>query len=330
MSSTWRLRRSLVSLAFGALLLGASAPLVVDASASAPSLRGTSVSHLASAAPAKYLLALGDSLAAGYQPTDGLVPPPKDPATGYSDTGYPGSYPADIAAARHLRLADLACPGETTRSMTGSPAIGACTTVYRGEFHASSQLAAATTFLSDHRGEVALVTLDIGANDIDGCVSSHGVSLACLSAAQATIGSQLPPIVAGIEKALRVDDPATPLIAMNYYDPFLSLAYAPGGLTGSTFAALSVGATDAFNRRLADVYKRASVPVANVAGAFRTGSVLPTTRYAGHLLPIDVADVCRWTFMCPLPHSTSRPDIHADTVGYRVIARAFEQALTTR
>lgn len=117
----------------------------------------------------RYLLALGDSLAAGYQPTDGTMPPPTNPSTGYPDHGYPGGYAAVLASTRHLTLIDLACPGETTASMTGSPAEGQCTKTYRAEFDASSQLAAAMTFLGLHRREVSLVTLDLGANNIDGC-----------------------------------------------------------------------------------------------------------------------------------------------------------------
>ena len=40
------------------------------------------------------MLALGDSLAAGYQPTDKSSPPPEDPADNSPDEGYPGGYAA--------------------------------------------------------------------------------------------------------------------------------------------------------------------------------------------------------------------------------------------
>lgn len=287
----------------------------------------TSSSGATTAPGSHYLLALGDSLAAGYQPTDGTSPPPTDRATGYPDKGYPGGYAADLAAERHLDLVDLACPGETTSSMTGNPAIGECARTYRGELGASSQLRAAETFLARHRGAVSLVTLDIGANDIDGCVSAGGFDLACLQRGQSAVTTQLPAIVSALRTAIAADDPSARLVAMNYYDPFLGVAYEPGGLAGAAGAALSVVATETFDGHLAAIYRRAGVAMANVAAAFRTGGTLPVLTYAGHRLPLDVDYVCRWTWMCPLPGSPAKANIHADTVGYRVIARAFARVL---
>ena len=281
------------------------------------------------ATTSRYLLALGDSLAAGYQPTDGTMPPPTDPSTGYPDHGYPGGYAADLASTRHLTLIDLACPGETTASMTGSPAEGQCTKTYRGEFDASSQLAAAMTFLGLHRREVSLVTLDLGANNLDGCVSSSGINLNCLEAGQSAAKRQLPGIVASLRAAITVDDPGSRLVAMNYYDPFLGIAYAPGGAKDMAAAALSVAAVTSFNGVLATIYHRHDLAVVNVASAFKTGDPLPVRSYAGHRLPLDVDLVCRWTWMCPLPGSSAKANIHANTAGYRVIASAFDQVLSS-
>ena len=74
-------------------------------------------------------------------------------------------YPDQVYAALHrsrpgLKLVKLGCPGETTVSMING---GICR--YRG----GSQLAAAVAFLPAHRGQVLLVTLDIGANDPEHC-----------------------------------------------------------------------------------------------------------------------------------------------------------------
>ncbi|HVC24491.1 MAG TPA: SGNH/GDSL hydrolase family protein [Acidimicrobiales bacterium] len=288
--------------------------------------------HTRSVAPrallrAPVLLALGDSLAAGYQPSYATHPPPVDPATGFRDTGYPGSYPADIAAVRHLRVVDLACPGETTSTMTGTPAIARCATTYRDELGASSQLGAATSYLEAHKGTVALVTLDLGANDVDSCASSGRISLSCVQSGEARVSARLPAIVAALRRALAADDPGARLVAMNYYDPFLALAFTPGGFEGAAAAALSLGPMYSFDRRLAQIYGRAHVAVADVASAFRTGRPLPVLTYDGRRLPADVALVCRWTWMCPASRSAASPDIHANTVGYRVIARAFEAVL---
>jgi len=275
------------------------------------------------AATPHVLLALGDSLASGYQPMDGTTPPPVDPATGYRDQGYPHSYPADLAHVLGLGLVDLACPGETTTSMTSTPAQSGCAATYRAELGATSQLEAARAYLARHRGLVRLVTLDIGANDLDRCLSSAHVDLACLAHARATVSARLPRILGALRSALAVDDPSARIVAMNYYDPLLAVAYEPGGVTGDAEAALSVLLADGFNTLLADIYHRAGVPVANVAGAFHTGQVAPALTYAGRSLPADVAYVCHWTWMCPLTGSSRGADIHPDDAGYSVIARTF-------
>ena len=345
MSRRPRRRASLAVTAVAAAVASLAAPAVVAAPAGAAVVAATAGATVLAApvrarvvAPApshtvvragteRVLLALGDSLAAGYQPTYGTHAPPLDPATGYPDTGYPGGYAADIASARHLTLVDLACPGETTVSMTTVPAKAACATTYRGELGATSQLRAATSFLARHKGAVALVTLDLGANDVDGCVSASGISSSCLATRQARVVARLPAIVAAIRAALSADDPGARLVAMNYYDPFLGVAYSPGGLVGTVGATLSLAATTAFDRRLGALFAHARVPVANVAAAFHTYAALPLLVYAGHRLPANVVYVCRWTWMCPTSGSSSHADIHATTAGYRVIAAAFERIL---
>ncbi len=274
-----------------------------------------------------YLLALGDSLAAGYQPLDGSSSPPLDPSTGFPDRGYPGGYAADLAAARHLDLADLACPGETTASMTGKPARTRCADLYRAELGASSQLGAALVFLSRHRGEVAIVTIDLGANDIEGCVAHRDVDAACLRRGAANVARRLPPILRTLLAAVARDDPGARLVGMNYYDPFLGLAFTPGGQRASAEAFLSLVLIDTYNAELASVYRRAGVPAADVFSAFDSDSTTPPLDYDSRALPRNVAAVCTWTWMCPVSPSQPAPDIHANTAGYRVIAVAFEAVL---
>ncbi len=311
------------SLVAGSLVAGSLvAPASLAATGALPGAsRGTSTRT------PRVLLALGDSLAAGYQPTDGKKAPPTDPATGFPDQGYPGSYPADVARRLGFGLVDLGCPGETTTSMSSTPAEPACASAYRGELGASSQLAAARSYLGRHRGAVSLVTLDIGANDVDACLSPANVDLACLARARADISSRLPRILASIRAALAVDDPGARLVAMNYYDPFLAAAYRPGGAKGTAEAALSVVVADGLNAILTSIYHRDRVPVANVAGEFRTGTITPLLPYGGRALPADVAYVCRWTWMCPVSGSIDSADIHPDAAGYSAIATAFEKII---
>ncbi len=84
-------------------------------------------------------------------------------------------------------------------------------------FGVANQLAAAEAFLA--KNKVALITLDIGANDIDKCVSLvGGVDLSCASGIAPDVTTNLTTIL----EDLRAAAPDTPIIAMNYYDPFLA------------------------------------------------------------------------------------------------------------
>jgi len=312
-----------------ALVLAAIAATSVLAAA--PGAAASAARTVRTAKPAPYLLALGDSLAAGYQPAFHGAGPPLDHATGEPDLGYPGSYAADLASARGgLHLVDLACPGETTRSMTATPAERRCATTYRRELDAPNQEAAALAFLAAHRHQVALVTIDLGANDLDGCVVGRRIDAACLARGDADVAAHLPGEVATLRAALSADDPGAHMIGMNYYDPFLAAAYVLPGATGAAVASLSLSATDALNAELALVYHRAGLLLADVAGAFKTNDLLPLRTIGGRRLPLDVATVCRWTWMCPASRSSAAADIHANTTGYAEIAAAFVRSLPAR
>ena len=100
------------------------------------------------ARPASYYVALGDSLAAGYQP---------DPAIG-RDQGYVGR--VHRALGRGLKLENLGCDGATTTTLLSGG--GGCT--YGA---ASSQLVAAERFLRRNRHQIRVVTIDIGGNDVE-------------------------------------------------------------------------------------------------------------------------------------------------------------------
>lgn len=288
-----------------------------------------SVPQASAAAPKRFLLALGDSLAAGYQPTDGQHLPPIDPATGYRDQGYPRGYAADLASARGLKLVDLGCPGETTSSMVATPAMSACATLYREEFGATSQLAAAKAFLASHRDAVALVTLDIGANDLDRCASSSALDYRCFVQASQRVEAGRTTIIARLASLLRQEDPGSHFVTMNYYDPFLGLAERPGGVNGLKDATESLVAVNAFNRAIGGNASSLHVGMADVASAFAVDSLLPVGSYAGQRLPHDVVETCDLTWMC-IQQRGSSPDIHPNNAGYRVIAAAFERVLPSR
>jgi lysophospholipase L1-like esterase len=267
------LRRLACALAVAAAAAGLLAAPASAASAGAPSARYT-----------HYYLALGDSLAYGYQPTHVT-------GQGYVDQLYAGLHARD----RRLALQNLGCPGETTTSFLQGGVCGK-----------TAQLDAALGFLRTHR--VDLVTITIGANDIDGCVRSGTLDQACALQGMATMAVDLPRIAG----ALRAAAPRTTLVAMNYYDPFLA-AYLTGP-AGQTLAQQSLVVMHVFNGLISGTFRAAGFRLADVAAAFDT-----------YDLPADVAKICQWTWMCaPAPLG---PDIHANQQGYGVIAEAFRHVL---
>jgi lysophospholipase L1-like esterase len=259
-------------------------------------------SALAAAAPgalaaskATYYVSVGDSLAQGYQPIGG--PPSPLGVDGYAQ-GYANQlFKAVRERYPQLQLVKLGCGGETTLTMVvGAPWCG---------FPAGSQLAQAEEFLSAHRGEIAFITIDVGAND----VFQYG------DQAPATIGTYLPRILAGLRAAA---GPGVPIIGMNYYAVGLPAIWnATRDLSAvQAYVAQVVG----FNGLLESIYTSAGDPVADVEGAFQ---VTDTTLVDG--TPLDVLRECQWTWICTGP--PLGPDIHANSRGYGVIAQAFDEQL---
>ena len=286
----------LASAAAIALLAGAAMPVAAAAR---------------TAVPAKYYVSLGDSLALGVQP---------DPASGLdveTDRGYVDDLFAHYRAQfpGSLHLVKLGCAGETTTSMltgAGSP----CT--YPRE---RSQLGAALAFIRAHRSAVVLITIDIGANNVDGCATFAGIDQACIASGFAAARSDLPKILGALRAAADED---TVIAGMNYYDPFLAEYLA--GPDGQAVAVQSLKLDVAFNSLLGASFGAFGIPVADVQTAFSTTDFTDTGTLPGvGSVPADVARICEWTWMCaPFPIG---PDFHANQAGYHVIAVAFQQVI---
>ncbi|MFV2063488.1 MAG: SGNH/GDSL hydrolase family protein, partial [Chloroflexota bacterium] len=129
-----------------------------------------------------YYLALGDSLAAGYQPI-GREEDDRKTRMGYADQLW--------LMARHaypdLQLVNLGCPGANTQTITEIDP--------RCQYENGSQLDEALAIIKEHQQELAFITIDIGFNDFE-CED-----MSCLFPGIDGIAERLPPILATLQEA---------------------------------------------------------------------------------------------------------------------------------
>ena len=153
------------------------------------------------------------------------------------------------------------------------------------------------TFLKVHKDKVALVTIDIGANDLQH-FDEQGDPVFCLfepigcDARAAAMAEHLAVILAELRAAA---GPNVPIVGMTYYNVFAPLGDP------------DIDADIAEINAILDVtYTAAGVPVADVAGAFHNGEQ-----------PLSAELVCAWTWFC------THGNVHPNTIGYGVIAEEF-------
>ena len=112
---------------------------------------------------------------------------------------------------------------------------------------------------------------------------------------------------------------------MTLYNPFLGAWLT--GPDGQEFAEFSTfSGIVPINGLLRGIYTHAGASVADVEGAFSTTDFETFVTLPGvGDVPINVARICMWTWICaPAPLG---PDNHANTAGYGVMARAFADQL---
>lgn len=264
-------------------------------------------------------LALGDSVAAGTQ----------QPAP-FTDNGYTNLLFEKLEKKYDLdTFVNLACPGDDTAEMLdgdasdGSVCYGTAPPI---PFGAPSQLDAAVAYLLANPGEVELITITIGANDLLAC--SPAFDAACVAAQLGQVIANLPVIL----ETLQAVAPGVPIVGMNYYQPNLAFWLVTPEPGQDAFMTGALGLTSIGNDVIEGVYGAFGIPVIDVAEAFKTFETNGKT-------PKNVKETCKLTLMCekvkgdyvlsdydpvePGPQT----DIHPSNKGYKKIAKAFEKTI---
>jgi lysophospholipase L1-like esterase len=249
-------------------------------------------------------LALGDSVAFGYVPSQAV------PVPNYSDVHSFVGYPEFLAQRLRERLSNASCPGETTASFLDADAqsngcensVGS-SVGYRDLYplkveYQGTQMQYALGFLA-HEKHTQLITIDIGANDVFVCQETtpdQCSSQTELAAVAQEIGTNL----AAIITALRGTGYAGPIVVLTYY----SLNYAdPAQVAGTLF----------LDSVIESATQAAGGTIANGFTAFAVASAA----YGG--------DPCSAGLLIKLPNGTC--DVHPTAEGQQVLAAAIASAL---
>jgi lysophospholipase L1-like esterase len=270
----------------------------------------------AAAQSGKWYVSLGDSDAAGWQATgphaghttrNGFAYQLTDEA---SDKGY------------HFTLRNFGCGGATTTSILDS--IG-CPAAALGPgaapYPAATQADAAVEFLKQHKGQIGLITVSIGGNDVTKCAAEAN-PVPCVAGAINSVKTNVTKLVSELRDAA---GPDVPIRGITYPDVILGEYLS--GPSGQQLASLSVTAFKSLiNPALSAAYASVGGKLVDVTTA--TGAYTPltqTTTLAPYgTIPVAVAKVCSLTYYCQYK------DIHPHTDGYKIIADLLLDSLPAK
>ena len=257
--------------------------------------------------PKELYVSLGDSYAAGYQPTSAT-------AGGTTTNGF--AYQLVDGAKEKgydLELVNFGCAGATTTSVLTQPG---CAKEALGpdaeQYAPKTQAAAAEAFVRANADRIALITVSVGGNDVTACTTAAD-AVSCVLAAVPTIKANLAKLLTRLRSAA---GPTTRIIGITYPDVLLG-NYLSKDPALKSLATTSVTAFKGLiNPALQEAYQGAGGQLVDVTAA--TGAYKPleqTTDLAPYgTVPIAVAKVCELTYYCEYK------DIHPRTEGYKVIS----------
>lgn len=261
-----------------------------------------------------YYVSLGDSYAAGYQPVAS--------ATAHRDTHGFAYQVIPMAKAKGIdfTLRNFACDGATTATIIHQDGCslsrpGPDTVSYAGQ----TQAAAADRFIARHPGQIGLITVSIGGNDILGCAAA-AILVPCITYALTGMESNLRQLLSGLRAAA---GPTVPIVGLTYPDVFLGF-YGSKDPAQENLATVSEPAFEhVLNPALSAQYAAAGATFIDVTKA--SGGYIPLTETEPSgprgARPVAVADVCALTYFCRLQ------DVHPTTRGYALIARLIVATL---
>lgn len=245
--------------------------------------------HVALVGPKAYYLALGDSLAFGYQPDLDWV------------HGYANDFFDDLHKRGVQHYDNLACADESSATMLN----GKCPYALLHKYaYSGSQLQAAVNYLHAHAGQVSPVTLDIGGNDLIPDLDTAKCAMNTRWQSDlALVNTNLKNVILPqLSAALTVNGQMTgDLLLLNYYDPYANMCPA------------TVPYIQTFNQDLAaDVGGRATL--VDVFSAFADPA-------AGNVVA-PVSHLCAYTWVCG-----KDKNIHPNQAGYAIMASAIEHTV---
>jgi lysophospholipase L1-like esterase len=287
-------------------------PRLIAVLVAALSLLAIPAAAQAAKAKPQYYVSLGDSYAAGYQ---------RFSATDARTTRDGFAYQLVGKARKRgykLKLVNFGCGGETSVSIlqrkTKCLGLGPGGVDYAGR----TQAAAAVKFLRAHKGQVKLLTVSIGGNDVTAC-AKQADPVGCVGPAMEKVKANGKVLLKRLRKAA---GKKTRIVGITYPDVILGAWV--GENPDQDLAKLSVAAFQSLlNPALKDMYASVGGKFVDVTKA--TGAYTPldqtTTLEPYGVVPVAVAEVCKLTAYCAFR------DIHPNAEGYGIIADLIAKTL---